>query len=887
MLFWLAWLQASVMTPAGEAGTNEEILFQAAGRSFNNGFYDRADREFSEFISQFPNSKRALEVVLLRAQAKYALSQYDAVITLLNNHLAGAGKEADKFQYWMAEAYYHSGRYASAAGMYQQLITQYPESFFLSNAIYGEAMAWFKLGDTTHTLAILASPGGPFQKVAEKQPNDPYVLRGKLLLSEVWLSQKKYPQTEAILAELANRTLPPQLDWQRQYLLVREELEHRHLAEALKNMPSLLLAATNTGSTLNLAETVLLHGQVLELAHQPEKASQVYTQSLVMLPEPMKRQTLLKLVDLNLGGTNRTIPLQYLAALANQYPNAPDADQVRLTLGELLLKEYHFKKSAGSLAPSPPAAAPGPDLLQQALTNFEFLAVTYTNSPLVAPARLNQGWCYWEADKIEASMQAFKQATALYPPGTNQALARLKWADTQLKLKNFAGARQNYGLIIAQAAGQAEFPKPLLELALYEMIQTCASMKPPDLAGATNTLEKLIAQFPQSEYGDRCHLLVGQLMSHAGKTQPARSLFAAARQRFPNSLLKPELELAIARAYAQETNWLDAASQYEQWLARHTNHTERAKVEFDLAWAYDQAGRETNALSLFSNYATKYPASPLAPAAQYWVGNHYFNLGRNNPTNYVAAEEYYQGVYLNTNFPLTELSYQAQLSAGRAAVAGQRYLPNAAKHFSQLINLLEKDTNAPPSLLAETYIALGDTYTASDVTNKFASAINVFSRVPDTNRLAPRAWAKIAECHYHLAALDFTRYAKATNFYLMVITNQTASADIEVRTEAEVGLGALYKSQAGLTNKTAAERSALYGAALEHFLNVAHEQNLRGKEKPVAFWLAKAGQEAADILEYREQWPAVIKLCEDLLPKLPPNYSSALEKKLERAKKHP
>lgn len=898
-IFWVlgfAWFYGLLPTLAGEADANEEILFNAAGRSFKNGFYERADKEFADFINLYPNSKRLPEVILLRAQSLFELKQYEAIIKLLSSRLAQAGKDADKYQYWMAEAHFYNRNYRAAAAAYRQLIDKTPESFFLSNAVFGEAMAWFKLGNIATTLAKLRAPDSQFQKLAQAQPNDPYILRGYLLLGEALMQQKDFAQVEATLNSLTNRNLSPQLDWQRRLLMVREELEHRHLETAVQNIPGLLLAATNTGSTLNLAETILLQGQVLETAKEFKKAAAVYEQSWPSLPEPIKRQALSKLVALNLSETNISASIQFLELLAAQYQKEPDLDQVRLALGELLLKDYHARKPPEAETNVPPALITRAVILRQALANFDLLVTAYPKSPLLAQAHLNRGWCYWEAGNMSNSLSAFKEAAERFPPGTNQALARFKLADAQFQMTNYVGARQNYRLLLEQAATLPLIPKDLLEQTLYQLIQVSVRIDPPDLAEATNALNKITSLFPTGAYGDRCHLLVGQLLTRLNETAKARDLLAAALPRFHRSDLRPELELAISRTYVQETNWLAAAGKFEAWVTSHTNHPGLAKVEFDLAWAYDQAGQESNAFRLFTNYVLRFSESPLAPTARYWIGNYYFNLGGYDPTNYVEAEKNYQLVYeKSTNWPVTELTYQARLAAGRAAYAGQRY-SNATNHFTQLINLLNSDTNSPAYLLPEAWYALGDTWPECYVTNaaqslqKFSQAIIAFQKVPDTNRLAPRAWTRIADCHYQLASQNPSRYTNAISYYLMVITNQSPFADIEVRSEAEVGLGALFKSQASSTNKTISEISALYDLALERFLNVVYEKNINLRinfnEKPSVFWVAKAGQEAADILETKGNWPLLVELYGYLKAKLPTSVAGALDKKLDRAKKH-
>lgn len=328
-------------------------------------------------------------------------------------------------------------------------------------------------------------------------------------------------------------------------------------------------------------------------------------------------------------------------------------------------------------------------------------------------------------------------------------------------------------------------------------------------------------------------------------------------------------------------NRTDAIKQYDDWVAHFTNDCSLPQAEFDRAWVYEQAGRDADAVRFYTNFVARFPNSPLAPLAQNATGNYFFNQG-----NYVEAERAYQLLYRNTNWSSGELAYQARLAAGRSAFSRQGFA-EAADYFTSLINSLIKDTNSSPELLSQAYLAYGDTLVAmtpsGDVTNsvrKFSEAINAFSRIPETDRLAPRAWGRIADCHLQLAAQDSSRYLQASNFYQKVFS--APLADIAARSQAEVGLAEVLKKQAA--TRSPAEQTTLLNLALDHYLNVVLEKNLRPGEQPSPFWLAKAGQDAAQMLENQARWPEVVNLYQRLLSVLP-SQQAGLEKKLDQAKR--
>jgi tetratricopeptide (TPR) repeat protein len=265
------------------------------------------------------------------------------------------------------------------------------------------------------------------------------------------------------------------------------------------------------------------------------------------------------------------------------------------------------------------------------------------------------------------------------------------------------------------------------------------------------------------------------------------------------------------------------------------------------------------------------------------VGNYFFNQGnyRDAETNYVALSQ-------STNWPRGEITYQAGLAAGRAAFKRQTF-KQAAEYFKTVIVPLSDATNRWPDLLAMAYFAYGDNFCAdapSDKTNavsKYAAAITAFEKIPDTNRLAPQAWGRIADCHMQLGSDNTNRYTKAIEFYTKAM--DTNVADIDIRSNAQVGLGLVYEKLAADTNQPPAVQAALMEKALSQYLEVVFTKVLRPGEKPVPFWVQRAGLDAGRLYGAQGKWTEVVKLYEYLLKVLPASAKSGIERKLDYAKK--
>ena len=349
------------------------------------------------------------------------------------------------------------------------------------------------------------------------------------------------------------------------------------------------------------------------------------------------------------------------------------------------------------------------------------------------------------------------------------------------------------------------------------------------MAGASNALARILKLYPAGDLADNSLLLVGEGLADSRQPAAARALFEKFQERFPDSPLRPEVELAIARTYEQERNWPAAIGKYGGWLNDFPTNALRPQADYALALADFQAGNETNAFVRFTNFVAQFPTNDLAPLAQWWVADHFFRAG-----DFVDAEKNYQLFF--QNWPTNDLAYPARMMAGRAAMGRLGY-SDAIRYFTSLTS----DTNCPPDLDAQALFAYGSALMqgeAADTNNPLANfqlAMKVFSRICQlypTNEQGALAWGEIGDCDLQLAAYD-----AATNAYAQVINSPFAN--ISARSQAQIGLGIVLEKHAALA--AGGDQTALLQLALQNYLDVFYGKNLRDGEM-AGFVLGEKGR---------------------------------------------
>jgi len=863
----LVFLCGGVLLPGTlrAAKSAEDKALSSARALFDDHQYNLAETTLGNFLAAYTNSPHRPYAILYLARSRLEQSNYDGAIQLLANSVSQSGDLAGEYIFWMASARLDKGQYAEAAEGFASLIKNFPNARaqLQLEAACHEAEACSKMENWPRVIELLQKPDSAFRKLAAGDPQNSFVTRGLLLLGEALSARGRYADGEKVVGGIDPAGLGPEWQWRRQYLLCRLELAGGRADEALHNSANLLDTASGPR---HQAASRFLRGEILETLGRAAEALQSYTNNLAAdLPPEDQRQALLKAVALILAQNQIQDAVQLLESYVTQPTNGAALDLARLRLGELYLKIYY--NPAPAQKTNGPAAA-GTNFLQEALTNFESVIRDFPASPLVAQAHLDRGWCYWAETNMAGAKADFQQAAHLLPPSPEQAVARFKLADAEFHQNDYGAALTNYNLLLQQYASVESVTNGLFDQALYQIVQ--ASLALGDQTGAEAALRKLLDRYPNSLFGDRGQLLIGE--SRTNDYAKARRVFNELLARSPQTPLLPDVQYAIARTYEQEGNWPEALREYDRWVSRHATNAPSLlpRVEYSRALAYGKAGMETNALALFTNFVARFPSNSLAPWAQNWVADYYFNQGDNQ-----SAEKNYQLLY--QTFPNAgDFPYQARLMAGRAALAGQR-AADARAYFSDLV----ASTNAPASLTNQGWFALGDTTLQQFQDNPtnttyLSDAITAFSKLTNgapTNALAVLAYGRLGDCYMQWADKQWEMkhdpkvYAEAAQMYQTVLSFPATNVDVATRSQAEVALGRV------------AEQQAQPQQALAHYSKVLDEMD---PDHFDPFWVEQAGVAAAHLYERQQQWDTAIKVYQRVL-KAVPSLRAALNKAINAA----
>jgi tetratricopeptide (TPR) repeat protein len=282
------------------ANPGDNAAFNAAERAFSTTVWDRAEELFADFVKNFPDSPRIPEAILFQAQARYQQSNYAGALQLLSAQQGVAGKLADQYLYWQAQALFRKGDFRPAADAFAKLLQDFPTSTVRLDSAMGQAYALAQLGQWPAVIELLKKPDGVFQTAARTNAANELVPRGFLLLGEAQAAQKDYTGAEATLKPLGTLLLNPKLMWEWQYLMCRILLAAGRAEEALQSSANLMSLATNAAQSGMFAQSVAFKAGLLETLGRIDQAIETYKENLnAGLPQDRQRDALVKITQLS------------------------------------------------------------------------------------------------------------------------------------------------------------------------------------------------------------------------------------------------------------------------------------------------------------------------------------------------------------------------------------------------------------------------------------------------------------------------------------------------------------------------------------------------------------------------------------------------------------
>jgi tetratricopeptide (TPR) repeat protein len=537
------------------------------------------------------------------------LEQYDQAIERLSAVLADTQAPVpyqDQVLYWLAESYFHQGNYQQAIEMYQQLLTQFPESSSTLSAQYGLAWSYYELKNWLRAidafeLLYQRDPAGEFGQEALFQIANSYLNAGNIAQAEAASQrlQQQFPDSNMV------RRTQFQLAYS-YYQQGEAQKGIQVLTGVLASLPQENMSAEER--TLREDAHNLLGWFYLQV--QDFSSAQSQFEQVVNLSQDPKVQAnaLLKMGDAlyNLG--EYTLAQQAYLRIVNEFPESDSVPDARYNL---LLSYLQQNDTARFVAESQTFLQAYPQhshsafvmyhlgdyaVTQQeyarAIELFQRLVATFPESELVDESAYGIGWCYFKLQQYPEAIEEFSRFLRTFPESELAPDSRYGIATAFFKQQNYVEAISEYTAIIEN------FPDfPLTDRVFLNLGD--AYIGTDQFDEAVRVLEESKVRFPQQEYLMEVNVKFGYALARQGSCQEALPLFGQAVAG-TNSAIAAEAQFRIGDCYADLDERDKAIVEYLKVVYLYPMHPEwGCRAQFRAAKMYEEVGKEEDAMNLY------------------------------------------------------------------------------------------------------------------------------------------------------------------------------------------------------------------------------------------------------------------------------------------------
>lgn len=605
--------------------TDEDLTFRIAEINFRQlKDFERTIEILESFLLRYPHASRGAETLFTMARA------YD---NLYRKGEYGEGESSDVMYLQKAK------------DAYIRLRDGYPDSqwaddaeMYLIQAEYGSPVP----SDSASNRLMIER----YQSLIQRYPESDHLDEAYVRIGNIYIDQAQWEGQEAFDAAIS----------QLEYVSLNSE----EVAEALLKMGLCYQGKDQCELAVNQFEDVMRnypdHSVVLDAQlgmaecyialDEYNKAIETYRTIVYRYPQSqLAREVRVSMGDL-FAETGDLLKAQesYERILEQGYDLPPDLHfkiaNVLRSLNQLSKAVRHYK---AYLRTDPGGEhVPGSyyglarvqeqrGYLEEAAQEYQRLIEKHPESPLVTEAKGRLALVLFDLGQYEASRSASLDVL------TTEIDDSLR-IDIEAKI---VLASYRLGDLVTAETRAKDFRKDHSQekdyLALFEFEKGNHYILVKNGQNALLAFEKLIADYPESQYGDDAHYGVGLAYLEAGDYEKAVEAFRTLVQEYPRSDLVPAVYLKLGNIYYLQMIFEDAAFAYRRVIDHEQAGDLVPTAMFNLIRTYEAANRQDQALQAAKDLVRRFPDYEDALRVRIKVG--YLNVELGNFDQAVEALE--------------------------------------------------------------------------------------------------------------------------------------------------------------------------------------------------------------------------------------------------------
>ena len=711
-------------------------------------------RYFDRVKNEFPQSKIISHSEFRKANALYALKQYDPSIKIINGLIS---KETDPklkvlMKYFLAWNYYMTKQYSKAVSIYDDVIANYSDDLLKVWSEYKRGMCLEAMGDAKGALA-------QYKSVIEKSPDTVPAAYAQYAAAQYYYNARDYYNALNEFDLVMSKYNVEELTRAAQFMTADIDITLNKFSAARDIYTRIESANDKDRYTASYMKAWCMYK---EANYDGSVAGYTAIIGDKNAPEEMKAKATLKVGDDYYELGRAADAQKYYDTVINNYGGYGDLKAEALYGKGWLLYTANDLNGAIDLFNQSKKAADSREMKLKAdfmkanslYTMYKFDAALAIYSSIMEERSIPQsmredsifyaGWCNYRKENFTRAVELWKAYRELVSDPVKKAEAQYRIGWAYFRQNDFERAIAEFRVIL-ESYRQTHF----YQEALLKTGDSYYNMK--DYNRAIENYKQLVDNFPQ--HYRVAEALYGIQWSYYQLNEPEKAVELSKQfvDKYPDSSFTPEIQYRVAEHYFNNGKYDTAVREFSKFLEKNPKNDLSDNAYYWLGVSYLDLKDYGNAVTTLKELLVKFPSTPFAEKALFKAAGASYRLHDygNAITSYLSFTEKYK-----TSQYMPDACFNLAMSYKR-----NNDIENAKVWYRKLIS----DYKDSP-LFERAHMNLG--YLLQD-NREYDEAIEVFRQVVDLKMgKAVEAQFWIADCYN--AKKDFDDAAKE---YLKVYEN--------------------------------------------------------------------------------------------------------------------
>jgi len=706
-----------------------QSLYLLANANFRANNFEDAQKLYSQIISDYPATPLIRQVKLGLAWSYFQQKKFKKAFlafTSIENRNDNISEEA---AFWAAESQRYSGQSDRALDIYKTFTVDYPDSRFISDALYKIGVIYYSNKNYKLAEEYLLN-----KNITE---NKRLASKAFIILGQMKLKQDQFRSAEKFFRQAVSSTqLGQDINKNSEFGLAVSLFHQKRFNESLP-----ILLKLNGDSPNFKSDKVLFYIAENNFALGNYTAAVTNYKKIETANGNLKKLITYGLAYSYFNLKDYENAGYYFDDFVKKYPDDKNIVEVKLRLADSyygnkeftsssniyndLLREIKFSKNADYVLYQYSQALFKAGKSEKAVKEFGNLQRRFPRSKYADKSLYVIGWISFQKNNYKKAIEDYNYVLREYPSTTLAPIIYYSIGDAYFNLGDYESAITSYQKVLV------DFPlSPSVFDAVNGIQYSYVAQNKND--EAVSFIKEFVRQNKTLNFADKLSFKIGELYYGLADYKKAEEEYNLFIEQFPKSSLVPEAYYWKGKSAEQQKNDDAALASFTKVYESYPKSETAAASVIELANIYNRLKKFDEAAAILNSAIDNLRESPRAAEISFLLGITYVNSG-----DVSSAYDSFNDVI--TYYDGTLFAEKAKLELGLIDLSAKRY-ENAEHYFREL------STNRTDDIGAKAQYYLGETlFEQNNLTDAISAFVRVNTIFPKYDEWVTKSFLKLGD----------------------------------------------------------------------------------------------------------------------------------------------